>query len=1024
MATAAFLREARRADAPLIALVKIYLASPTAKTLYLSSNFIETPNFQLWEGAIVDFDSISAPGTFLATGPDPCKAGFSLATRSSLGSQVVETANLSALFKDYRWIGAKVEIYMWSQRLTSFADAWLAFSGIVQSYKVSSATIDVRCIQRQDYDKIVSPVFVDRDKFPRSPERSVGLPLPIVYGAIKGPKFRSPWADPYGTHQNAIEDCHGGQLGIPGVVVDTGRGGVNQKMEVRFAGHALKSHGVTADSTQYFIQAEDRIGSITPSELFSGSAGAGFRLGDEFDAAIFPVRFVEQSAWSANPCDNAPYGMDVFDEASFARFRAQGAPGGFVQGRKFRAEAPAPKGVLVEAFLRMAYSTGPSGLSSFHVATLKNGGGGSGILSPPPNSSTPTTVRQSLGTAWGGVKLPNDPWNFSEIEVTFEWLSVPAPGISEEFRLYFIGIEVVYKPEAKTHAQGYTIPAKLRRGGGRDWGRGPVGILEPSVVVPPDTEIESEFFGTVEGMADDGSGAYTGVALALIERPCDIAHHLLRNYGGQAAGQVEAGAGVFGSFVDARTSLKTWKKGTYKSALVIAESSDVGTQLRRLAEAGLGWCYIDRFSDKWLWVPWLRDAGTDYARRVWRDDIIAFEIDSIPSGRVPSGIRIPYAWDAATKRYLFASHVSAVSSRAGQGFFDVRDEYLTVVSGVNDRFELDASAVKYAKTFAAGSYTDETFVPVLQSINDVVGPTSVAFGGRIVTDKNDRIHFDDGVPRTGQIAAGLYDMEGLAVAATTAMNAVSTLWTVSYSRATGKFTISRSSGTATLTFGSATGAAAALGFTNESHAAGSPYVGDFAVEENRIAISTSFNFYIEFATGPNGTEAATPKSCADLLGFDGRQDTLNRKWQMAHSPKGWREATLATSAAIYGQTREVVVEGRAIYDTDTARELRNRLVDWLSAPRIVVRFSTTRMPDVHRGELVRFDDLDNFGISFPKAGSGGLWAGRRFRVLQVQQRLGPSFDQEIECIENGTSPEIIDDAMLDFYGGDAVIPAE
>ncbi len=1024
MATAAFLLEARRFDAPMIALVKVSLASPSTKTLYLSSNFIETPDFTLWEGGIVAFEPIRATGAFLASGPNPVTAGFSLASRHGLGFQPI-TKNITNLFVDYRWIGAAVEIYLWSQRLTSFANVQLQFKGIVQNFTVKSDVCEVRCLQRQDWNKITSPVVVTRDIFPRAPDRSVGMPLPIVYGAIKGPTFRTPWASAYGADQNALEDCHGGQIGSVGVVVDTGRGGVDQKMEVRFASHALRSHGVTADSTQYFIRGQDVLGSITPTELFSTASGAGFRLGDEFAGAVFPVRFIEQSAWSSNPCDNAPYGMDVFDEASFARFRAQGTPGAFIQGRKFRAEGVPTQGVLVEAFLRMAYSTGSSGLSSFHVASLKNGGGASGILSPPPNSTTPTVVRQSLGTAWGGVKMPNYPWDFSEIEITFEWLSVPAPGISEEFRLYFIGIEVVFKPQAKTYAQGYTIPAKTRRGAGRGVGQGRVEILEPSVVVPPDTEIESDFFGTLEGMADDGSGAYTGVAAALIERPCDIAHHLLRNYADQT-GKIETGAGVLGSFVDARTSLRTWKKGAWKAALVIAESSDIETQLGRLAGAGMAWCFIDRFSDKWVWVPWLAGAGTDYARKVYRDDLLAFEIDSIPAGRVPSGIRIPYSWDSASRRFLLATHVSTVSSRSGHAYFDVRDQYLTVVAGVNDKIDVDVAGTNYTHTLAAGSYTDATLIPELQAINGVVSPMSVAFGGRIVAGENARLDFNDGVARTANLAAGLYDMEALAVEVAEKMNSASSGWSCTYSRTTRKFTISRSSGTAQLWPGGQAqhiACNAAIGFTHAERTGSLSYTGDFAVEEDRIAFAASFDFIFEFATGTNGTQAAAPKSACDLLGFDGRQDSaVAQKWQSAHSPKGYREKTLADSAAIYGQTREVVVEGRAIYDTDTARELRNRLVDLLSIPRIVVRFRTTRMPDLHRGELVRFDDLDNFGLAFPKSGSSGLWAGRRFRVLSVSQRLGPTFDQEIECIETDLVDASVpaEGEMIEM--GEALIP--
>lgn len=1010
MATAKFLTEARRADAPMIALVKVYLTSPSTKTLHLSSNYIETPDFQLWEGVIVALDPIRAPGSFLGPGPDPVTAGFSIASRSVLGDQPTGE-NFTNLVTAYRWIGAKVEVFLWSQRLTSIGDRQLVFSGSVQSYQVSSATIDVRCIQRQDYDKIISPIFVTRDRFPRAPDRSVGLPVPIVYGAIKSPALRAPWPSAYGTDQNKLEKALGGQLGVPAVMVDTGRGGSNQKMEFLIAAHPVKIHDSPTEGAQYYIDAADRLGIITPTELFSAAGGAGFRLGDDFAAAIMPVRFVEQAAHSIDPAINPAYAHDLFEETTFMTLIGD-QPGGIRQGRRFRAESVDNMGKLVEAFLYVAWYPNEVGAGNFQFGTSKNGGGASAIVIGG-TVGTPTVGSASLGVAWGGARMPDTPWNFSEIEVTFEWTTNVNP--KETKFIFALGIGVVYKPKAKIYAPRQVSRPHFRRGS-----RGMPEFIASRELAPPDTEIESLFFATLEGMADDGSGTYTGSADALVERPCDIAHHLLRNYGGQNSGQVESGAGLFGSFVDARSSLLTWRNGQWRCAFAIAEASSVGSWIQRIAQAGLGWAYIDRYTDRWVWINWLRDSGSDYNRQVWRDDIIGFEIDSVPSGRVPSGIRIPYAWDGASKRFLFETHLSAVSSKSGHAFFNVRDQMLTVTADVNDRIDVDVATVNYTYQIPAGTYTDETLIPALRDINDTVSPFSVAFGFRIVAGENARFDFEDTVPRTVTLTAGLYTGETLATELQTQMNSVSTNWVCSYSRVTKKFTILRTSGTAQInpdpgqTAGNA--ANAALGFDHLVKTGASSYTSDFEVEEDRIAFAASFDFSFEFATGANGTEQAAPKSACDLLGFDGRLNTPARKWQSAHSPKGWRETTLADSAAIYGQTREIVIEGRTIYDTETARELRNRLVDWLAIPRIIVRFSTTKMPDVRRGELIRFDDLDNFGLSFPKSGSDGLWAGRRFMVLQVQQRLGPTFEQEIECIEtdlvDATVP--VDEEMIDL----------
>lgn len=1020
MATEAFITEARRGDAPLIALVKVYLTDPTTKTLFLASNFIELPDFSEWEGVVSDFDPIRAPGSLLGTGPDLVTAGFSLATRSALGFQP-EAENLSDLFQQFRWLGAKVEIFLWSQRLTSISDLAQVFSGIVQSYNVGSSKIDVKLIQRRDWNRIVSVQNVTRDLFPRAPERSVGLPIPIVYGAIKPFPLRAPWPNPFGSDQNGMDKAHGGQLGVPAIMVDTGRGGNDQKMEFRVASHAIKSHGTVADSTSYFIKAMgDRLGVITPTELFSSASGSGFRLGDDFGSAIMPIRLVEQAAYSTDPATNPNYAIDIFDESSFSFFKSHSTVP-ISQGRKFRGESVSAEGQLVEAFLLVAQKFPIVGAGNFKISTSKNGAAAAaplaGLISLSPEVRT-----ASLGVAWGGGRMPDSPWNFSEIEVTIEWTSSPLS--AEEFYLYFAGIFVVYKPKAKIYRERQFSRPRLRK---PESGKGFVEFVGPQEIVPPDTEIESDFFATVEGHADDGSGTFTGTAGALIERPCDVAQHLLRNVAAQS-GLIEIGTGVFGSFVDARSSLKTWRGGDWKVAFAIAEASDVETHLSRIAAAGLAWVYIDPETDRWVWVPWLIGSGSDYGRQVWRDDIVSFEIDSIPSGRVPSGIRIPYAWDFSANQYRGSVNVSPNSSRSGHSYFDVRDQYLSVVAGINDKIDVDVASTNYTYTIPPGDYTDETLIPALQAINGTVSPMSVAFGFRIVAGENDRLDFKDGSAKNVFLAAGLYTGETLAAEVASKMNSVSSNWSCSYSRTTNKFTISRSSGSAQINpdggQAAVTACNAAIGFDHDVKSGGSSYTSDFSVEEDRIAFAASFAFSLELATGTNGTQAAAPKTAADFLGFDGRFDTPVAKWARAHSPKGIRERQLRDAGGVYGQTREVVVEGRALYDTDTARELRNRLVDWMVVPRIVVRFSTFKMPDVRRGELVRFDDLDNFGIKFPRPGSNGLWAGRKFRVLQTQKRLGPKFDQEIECIENGVlTPTVpVDAEMLELDG--AVIPVE
>src|SRR6185369_10411095 len=96
---------------------------------------------------------------------------------------------------------------------------------------------------------------------------------------------------------------------------------------------------------------------------------------------------------------------------------------------------------------------------------------------------------------------------------------------------------------------------------------------------PPDTEIDGDFFGTLEGQPDDVIGTYTGTANALIELAPHVAAFLLRAYGAQTAAQVELGTGVFGSFNDAPASLKSWRGSDWISGLMISEVSSVSTYI-------------------------------------------------------------------------------------------------------------------------------------------------------------------------------------------------------------------------------------------------------------------------------------------------------------------------------------------------------------------------------------------------------------------------------------------------------------
>ena len=107
----------------------------------------------------------------------------------------------------------------------------------------------------------------------------------------------------------------------------------------------------------------------------------------------------------------------------------------------------------------------------------------------------------------------------------------------------------------------------------------------------------------------------------------------------------------------------------------------------------------------------------------------------------------------------------------------------------------------------------------------------------------------------------------------------------------------------------------------------------------------------------------------------------------------------AASDLLFGQKREVNLDGRALYDTDTALELRDRLSALKGMPRALPRFSTEIHADVELGEVMTFAaDVDTLqAYSAPQTDGSG--AGKAFRVLEVHQQFGSSWHTELGLVD-------------------------
>ena len=503
---------------------------------------------------------------------------------------------------------------------------------------------------------------------------------------------------------------------------------------------------------------------------------------------------------------------------------------------------------------------------------------------------------------------------------------------------------------------------------------------------PAVTEISEKFFANLDGYTDDGSGTYTGVASALIERAPDILRHILATYAAETS--VVTAVSTFGSFIDARAELKTWRSNDMKLALSMPQAVDITTILSVLASTSFCWLFLDRFTDKWTLRPWRTDRAVDYPWKLSREHLTdSLDVQATPDSDVSAGVRVNYGYDWFSDTYRFEASAGQGKSNSGYSWFSRRDANCTVIASESDRLDYNTGTVQ-AASLTPGSYTPMALAQHVANQLTVGGPYQVGYGFTIVSGYNDKLDFNDGAVKAATIAAGVYTGESLATAIAAALNALSSGWTCTFSRATLLFTISRA-GSFGLTFdggaNSATNIGPTIGFQGST--AVSPAVGQFVREEQRFFIQRrgAANVDLLFATGTN-----VARSCSELLGFLPVDAAGGISSHTGDFPKTRGEDDLAIAAARWHPKRELNLEARSIYDTDTARELRNRLVDATAKARQTVTLTTDFAPDMERSRVFEFDaDMDQV-MPYPDPDSDGSWAGKRFVAVSVEQMLGPT----------------------------------
>jgi hypothetical protein len=752
-------------------------------------------------------------------------------------------------------------------------------------------------------------------------------------------------------------------------------------------------------------------------DLFNNATdGAGLLIGDKpssgtdpFTTIFVPLLPSNVELVAANNAENPRAVLDPFNDTGYAVLD-------YTAGyRELRVRFPSipEAGDLVQADIEVGVHLISGSLTNVKLAVeVDRGGGNYAEITLPTPSPNPGYVGMAFGTgtppAWGTGGLPANPWQFGD---TIARIYFSAAAAGTVLHVYAKGLALRVRPTREIVGDRVAmVPAIVEKRENAPWfavGWNRQYVYTGTEMVPGTVPIYGPLLGpfaaNMEGWADDGSGTDTGVAGALIERAPDIVRLLLRNYGGMSNGDFETGSSTFGSLVKLRAELKTWRGLDMEHAFAVLERTPIRDLIEALAGDSLCWFKWNRFDGKLHGHSWRPGKAPDYARKIPKEWIGGGRItlDRAPGSEVATSVRVPYSLDHVGKNMLQEIMVGPGRSSSGHRWRGIRDQQMTVIaSGAGQNNKLDIGTA----TLDAGDYEPMPFAQhVASKISGLTDQWKVVYGPIIVAGYNDTIPLDTG---GGTIVATLNPgdygtMEALAVEVARAMNAVSSLWSCTYDRATLKFTISRSSGTATLKWEtvtlSQTRAAGTLGY-DPVHMNGGPHLAHHQREEQRFAICQQYSvdgtFSIPWETGTNGLNAGL-KNCAALLGFDSSRNSSTDWSHLAHSPKGNLETSCRLARDQYGGKREWSTPGTTIQDTDTGREIAHRGIHLYSKPRDRIRFASGYIPDMERGRVFEFEaNVDDLKC-IP-----GTVVGRAWMVVETEQNAIPeSLDTEVVAVE-------------------------
>lgn len=999
--------------------------------LRVATQQVRTDDDAHWEPLLVGEGNVHASSSFMSYDVDLASFTFSLEDRESalLGSGL----RLSALLAtNVPVIGAEVRLWLNELSAPFTTDALPRFVGVVQSYSASLGKLTFSCLQGRTWNRSITPRTVTRAEFPGAPEDAVGGPIPIVLGRVAGPPLRMPPYDaPYSDIYRVRELVTGGGRMGQAVVVDVGRSDVAaRRSKVMVAGHKVAQFGNVSPNwgTSPFLEGEDGTRhSVDPAaaDIFNDDTlGAGFYLPIGSLAAYYPLFPVAVES-TTNPASGQQALLDRNNEVSFASFDYTALK----RTIALRFPTTSDNGAIglpgLTTNVYVVYRSSGN-LGAFRAVVRNTKFGVGRVLSLPATASpfvpeyrstsfnANDAVMPDMGAVGGGTA--SDSWDFGQWRVEFDFADTGTPqGWAE---VYLCAAAVPYGPKREVletkKIVDHVLTVRRRKRKTLFFSHGaepPHTVYEERERVENITQLASRFFANVLGAPDDGVGTYTGTPNAVVERAADLYRYVLVRYGGVSDADIVTAPGDFGSVVDARALLRTWCNRDMVLGLYVRESLDLSAALPWLTGACVAQPIYTEHDGRWALVPWRVAPAVTYTMPISRDDLLDPDVGPAvklaPDSSVLSALRLTYGWDAQKGAYAHEVSLSGSSSGSGHGYRNVRDGLMTVAVSVNDKLDFSTGSGTKTATLTAGLMDGwARALDVRSKLNTAEGAGDlfrVSYGPRVQSGYNDVVSWsDNGTLRNSSLGSVEWaTFEDACAAVAAALNAFSGGWSVTYSRATGKVTVTRAPNFGSQVRNTGVGSVwAMLGF--EYGDFNLPATSAVPVEERRYCIwhyATAVDLL--WLSGPNGLNG-TATSCWEVLGFDWLEDNLGRSvrhvWTGV-SPKADLESLLATADALYGKKRPVTIEGRALYDTPTALEARNRVVALMRKPRAVVSFSSEVLADLRRGDVFQFAaDMDSL-MPYPVPLSDGSWAGKLFRVLETVQRFGTSWHTEVVAVD-------------------------